>query len=190
MRYEVRLAGAGGQGLVLAGIVLAEAALMQGHIVVHSQNYGPEARGGNSVSEVIMADEEIDYPRALGLDALVALNQRASNENLPDMKDEGLVIVDSTAVEKVLWGKVLRVPLEREAKLTFKDARAVNMLALGVLTSFCPLVSESSMVRALTNRMPDSTLEHNLKAYRAGVENGRDLQSGSHFHDMEDAIEV
>ncbi len=190
MRYEVRLAGAGGQGLVLAGIVLAEAALMEGHMVVHSQNYGPEARGGNSVSEVIIADEEIDYPRALGLDLLIALNQRATNDNLPDMKEEGLVIVDSTAVEKVLWGKVLRVPLEREAKLNFKDARAVNMLALGILTPFCPFVTESSMVRAITARMADTTLERNLKAYRSGAEHGRDLQSGSQFHEMEDAIDV
>ncbi|TFH35044.1 MAG: 2-oxoacid:ferredoxin oxidoreductase subunit gamma, partial [Dehalococcoidia bacterium] len=52
MRYELRIAGSGGQGLVLAGIILAEAGLMEGHTVVHSQNYGPEARGGNSVSEV------------------------------------------------------------------------------------------------------------------------------------------
>ena len=54
-RYEIRLSGEGGQGLVLAGIVLAEAGLMQGHHVVHSQNYGPEARGGNSVSEIIFS---------------------------------------------------------------------------------------------------------------------------------------
>ncbi len=190
MRYEVRLAGAGGQGLVLAGIVLAEAALIEGHIVVHSQNYGPEARGGNSVSEVILADEEIDYPRALGLDVLVALNQRACNENLPDMKEEGLVIVDSAAVKKVLWGKVLRVPLQREADHTFKDTRVVNMLALGLLTPFCPMMSEPSMIQALTNRLPDRILEHNIEAYRAGVARGRELRRSTHFHELEDAIEV
>jgi 2-oxoglutarate ferredoxin oxidoreductase subunit gamma len=190
MRYEIRLAGAGGQGLVLAGIVLAEAALLEGHVVIHSQNYGPEARGGNSISEVIVADEEIDYPRALGLDILVALNQRACNENLQDMKTDGLVIVDSTPVKKALWGRVLRVPLQREADHVFKDSRVVNVLALGVLTPFCPVVTEDALVKALSVRMPAASLELNLEVYKAGVAKGRELLSSTHFHELEDAIDV
>ncbi len=190
MRYEVRLAGTGGQGLILAGIVLSEAALMEGYFVVHSQNYGPEARGGNSVSEVIMSDEEIDYPRTLGIDILVALNQRACNDSLHDMKEDGLIIVDSSAVKKVLWGKVLRVPLQRETDHRFKDPRVVNMLALGILTPFCPLVSEHSMTEALTSRMPAASLEHNLAAYRYGVRRGQELESSTHFHEFEDATDV
>jgi 2-oxoglutarate ferredoxin oxidoreductase subunit gamma len=190
MRYEVRLAGSGGQGLVLAGLVLAEAALMEGHIVIHSQNYGPEARGGNSISDIILSDGEIDYPRTLGLDILVALNQRACNENLAEMKPDGLVIVDSVTVKKTLWGKVLRLALQREADHAFNDARVVNMLALGVLTPFCPMVTEDSMIKSLSKRMPPASLEHNVKAYRAGVAKGRELQSGAHFHELEDAIEV
>jgi len=190
MRYELRLAGSGGQGVVLAGIVLAEAGLMEGHTVVHSQNYGPEARGGNSVSEVIFSDEEIDYPRALGLDVLIALNQKSCNENIGEMKDDGLVIVDSAQVKKVLWGKVLRIPFQREADHTFKDPRVVNMLAIGVLTLFCPWVSEDSLAKSITNRMPAQSLEPNLKAFRAGIEKGRELLSAPSFHEHEDAIEV
>jgi 2-oxoglutarate ferredoxin oxidoreductase subunit gamma len=190
MRYEVRLAGSGGQGLVLAGIILAEAALMEGHLVIHSQNYGPEARGGNSISEVIIADEEIDYPRALGLDLLVALNQRACSENILDMKADGLVIVDSTPVKKVLWGKVLRVPLQKEADHTFQDPRVINTLALGVLTPFCTMITEAAMVKAISGHLPAGVLEHNLTAYRAGVARGVELQGDTHFHELEDAIEV
>lgn len=190
MRYEVRLAGSGGQGLVLAGIVMAEAALLDGHIVIHSQNYGPEARGGNSISEIILSDEEIDYPRTLGLDLLVALNQRACNESLPLMKADGIVIVDSTPVKKALWGKVLRLALQREADHAFQDPRVVNMLALGVLTPFCPMVTEASMAKAISKRMPAAALEQNLKAYHAGVSKGRELQSGTRFQELEDAIEV
>jgi len=190
MRYEMRLAGSGGQGLVLAGIVLAEAGLMDGHYVVHSQNYGPEARGGNSVSEFIFSDEELDYPRAMGLDLLVALNQRSCSDNLPDMKPEGVVIVDSAPVKKVLWGRVLRVPLQREADHTFQDPRVVNMLALGVLTPFCPPVSEAALVKSITQRMPPASLELSLKAYHAGVARGHELQGGAAFHEFEDAIEV
>lgn len=190
MRYEIRLAGSGGQGLVLAGIVLAEAALRDGHIVIHSQNYGPEARGGNSISEVILSDEEIDYPRAVGLDMLVALSQRSCSDNLADMKPDGLVIVDSAPVKKVLWGKTLRVGLQKEADHTFGDPRVVNMLALGIVTAFCQWVSEQSMVACITRRMPEDSLEANLKAYRWGLGRGRELQSGLTFHELEDAIEV
>jgi len=190
MRYEIRLAGSGGQGLVLAGIILAEAALLDGHIVIHSQNYGPEARGGNSVSEIILSDEEIDYPRTLGLDILVALNQRACNESLPVMKPGGIAIVDSASVKKALWGKVLRVPLQRDADHSFKDPRVINMLALGVLTPFCPMLTEAAMARAISQRLPGAVLERNLKAYHAGVLKGTELQGSTHFHELEEAIEV
>jgi len=190
MRYEVRLAGAGGQGLVLAGIILAEAGLMEGHHVVHSQNYGPEARGGNSVSEIIFSDEPIDYPKALGLDILVALNQRACNENMSCMKDDGMAIVDSTPVKKCLWGKVLRIPLQREAENTFQDSRVINMLSLGVVTPFCSWVTENSVKCAIKQRMPERLAERNLKAYSAGVATGLELLKGTTFHEMEDAIEV
>jgi len=190
MRYEVRLAGAGGQGLVLAGIILAEAGLQEGHHVVHSQNYGPEARGGNSVSEVIFSDQPIDYPRATGLDVLVALNQRSCNDNMCDMKEGGLVIVDSTPVKKCLWGKVLRIPLQREADAAFSDSRVINMLALGVLTPFCQWVTPASVERAIEARMPSDIAKRNIEAYRAGVRKGQELMHGTTFHEMEDAIEV
>ncbi len=189
-RYEVRLAGSGGQGIVLAGIVLAEAGLLEGHHVVHSQNYGPEARGGNSVSEVIFSDEEIDYPKAMGLDLLLALNQRASSDNVADMKEDGLAIVDSVTVKKVLWRKILRVPLQREADHTFKDSRLVNVLALGVLTPFCPWISQSSVEQAIAKMFPAHLVEHNTDAYRAGVHKGLELQASASFDEHEDAIEV
>lgn len=190
MRYEIRLAGSGGQGLVLAGLVLAEAALLGDYIVVHSQNYGPEARGGNSVSEVIISDEAIDFPRTTGLDMLVALNQRSCNENLPDMKEDGLVIVDTSAVKKVLWGRVLRVPLQERAAHAFSDTRVVNMLALGVLTTFCPLIQEESMTQALSHRMPSGSLERNLEAFKAGISMAREMADHTHFDEMEDSTDV
>lgn len=190
MRYEARLAGAGGQGLVLAGIVLAEAGLLEGHHVVHSQNYGPEARGGNSVSEVIFSDEEIDYPKAMGLDLLVALNQRACSENLGDMKEDGLVIVDSVTVKKTLWGKVIRFPLQREADTAFDDSRVVNVLALGILTPFCSWVCEKSLEQAIAKVFSGHLVEHNTNTYRAGVKKGLELKESTSFHEHEDAIEV
>ncbi|MBN1857357.1 MAG: 2-oxoacid:acceptor oxidoreductase family protein [Dehalococcoidia bacterium] len=190
MRYELRLAGSGGQGLVLAGIMLAEAGQMEGHMVVHSQNYGPEARGGNSVSEVIFSDEEIDYPRTMGLDMLVAFNQKACNESINEMKESGLVIVDSAPVKKCLWGKVLRLHLQREADVTFNDPRVVNVFALGVLTPFCDWVSEGSMTKAISNRLPAHLLEHNMEAFKLGFSKGTHLKETTLHHELEGAIDV
>jgi len=190
MRYEIRIAGSGGQGVILAGIILAEATVLDKHYVVHSQNYGPEARGGTSVSEVIISDEEVDYPKALGLDLLLALNQQASNENLPAMKADGLVIVDSTLVENVPWGRVLEVPISKRAQQKFRDLRVANMLALGTLIPFCPLISSRSMEKAIKKRMPAGKSDTNLSAFREGLRLAARLKEGLKFSEVEGVTEV
>jgi 2-oxoglutarate ferredoxin oxidoreductase subunit gamma len=97
MRVEFRLSGSGGQGLLLAGIVLADAAIQDGKNAVQTQSYGPEARGGASKSEVVISDGEIDYPKATAPDFLLALTTDAyRNYGLP-MK-RGTIIVDSTEI--------------------------------------------------------------------------------------------
>ena len=101
-RYEIRLSGSGGQGLILMGIVLAEAiGIFEGKHVAQTQSYGPEARGGSSKSEVIVSDEEIDYPKAMKLDLLLAMNQKSCDEFYLDLKPGGLLIVDSTFVKQI-----------------------------------------------------------------------------------------
>jgi len=80
-RYEIRLSGSGGQGLILMGIILAEAiGIYDGKFVAQTQSYGPEARGGSSKSEVIVSDEEIDYPKAMQPDLLLAMNQKSCDD--------------------------------------------------------------------------------------------------------------
>ena len=190
MRYEIRLAGTGGQGVILAGLILAEAGVFQRHYVVHTQNYGPEARGGTSVSEVIFSDTEIDYPKTLGLDILLALNQKACDENLPSMKPEGLVIIDSNLVKKVLWGKVVRVPFSRRAQQKFENQKVTNMLALGALVPFCPWVSPRFLRKAVEKRMPRSMVELNLLAFQEGLKLARRLKKSLRFYEIEGAIEV
>lgn len=190
MRYEIRFAGSGGQGIVVAGLILARAGMSEGHHVVHSQNYGPETRGGSSVSEVMFSDAEIDYPRAVALDMLVALSQRACDENLPDMKADGLAIVDSDLVKKVLWGKVVRTPLQRKAAARFGDQRFANMIALGVLASFCPWVSPRRLRQAVREGFSTELLRPNLLAFQEGLGSGRRLRKTMTFQDLEGAIEV
>jgi len=88
-RYDIRLSGSGGQGIILMGIILAEAVgIYDGKCVAQTQSYGPEARGGSSKAEVIVSDEEIDYPKAMKLDLLVAMNQKSCDEFYMDLKPE------------------------------------------------------------------------------------------------------
>ncbi len=190
MRYEIRLAGSGGQGIVLAGIILAEAGVIEGHQVINSQNYGPEARGGTSISEVIFSDAEIDYPKALGLDILLALNQMACDKNLHDVNEEGMVIVDSDLVKKVFWSKVVRAPFLHKAQARFNDPKFANMVALGTLVPFCPWVSTRSLSKAIRKRMSPEMAGLNLAAFQTGLRAARRLQKNLKFREVEGTTEV
>ena len=99
-RTEVRLAGEGGQGMILAGIILAEAAIYDGKQAVQTQSYGPEARGGASKSEVVIADGEVDHPEVLDADIVVTLSQEACDKYAAHLKPGCLLIVDSEKVQR------------------------------------------------------------------------------------------
>ena len=163
-RYEVRFAGSGGQGISLAGIILAEAAVMDGKCAVQTQSYGAEARGGNSVSEVVLSDEEIDYPEALALNLLVVLAQEACDRNLPDMSPDGTVVADSDLVRRVLWPNLVSLPFKQIASRAGEE-RAINIAALGAVAAFCPHVSADSLTKVITKRLPASKVKANLQAF-------------------------
>ena len=174
-RYEIRLSGSGGQGLILAGVMLAEAGISQGLYVAQSQSYGPETRGGNSTSEVILSNMEIDYPRSTELNVLIALTQVACDQNLPDMKEDGLVIIDSDAVRRVLWEKIISIPFGEIARKVGEE-RAINVAALGSLVPFCPLINRRALTRAIANRLPSAKLEANLQAFDKALQFARRLK--------------
>src|SRR5271157_4991519 len=118
-RTEIRLAGEGGQGMILAGIILAEAAaIYDGKQAVQSQSYGPEARGGASKSEVIISDGPIDYPKVTQCDALLAMTQEACNKYSHDLKEGGILLVDSDLVKTLPKGnfKTVAFPIINTAK--------------------------------------------------------------------------
>jgi len=117
-RYEVRLSGSGGQGLILVGKVLAEAAaIYDGLNATQSQSYGPEARGGASRSEVIISDGDIDYPKAENIDILLALTQEACDKYIIDLKEGGVLLIDSQMVTKIPEGnfKIVSIPIIQSA---------------------------------------------------------------------------
>jgi 2-oxoglutarate ferredoxin oxidoreductase subunit gamma len=169
-RYEIRLSGSGGQGLILMGIVLAEAiGIYDGKYVAQTQSYGPEARGGSSKSEVIVSDEEIDYPKAMSVDLLLAMNQKSCDEFYPDLKPEGLLIVDSTFVNQVPTPKAFQIPFTRIAREKFKREVVANIIALGALSQLTPVVSAKAIESAVLARVPKGTEKLNRDALRAGM---------------------
>ncbi len=188
-RYEIRIAGSGGQGIILAGIILAEAGILDSRYVAQTQSYGPEARGGTSISEVILSDMEIDYPQALGLDLLVALTQGACDQNLPDMKTEGLVVVDSDLVHRVLWGKVARLPFRQIAQGAGEE-RAINMAALGAIVSFCPSVSRDSLTKVMAKRLPSVKITANLLAFDEASKVADNLRVSLKTADTKEEFEI
>jgi 2-oxoglutarate ferredoxin oxidoreductase subunit gamma len=172
-RYEIRLSGSGGQGLILAGRVLAEAAAVyDNNNATQSQSYGPEARGGASRSEVIISDEEIDYPKATRIDLLLALTQEACNKYSVDVKPGGIVLVDSLEVTKPPKGnfKVVSVPITETAEKEVGKKVVANLVAVGLIVGLSKIVTPIAAEEALWERVPKGTEDLNLKAFRKGLE--------------------
>ena len=180
-RYEIRLSGAGGQGLILAGKVLAEAAaIYDGKNATQSQSYGPEARGGASRSEVVISDTDIDYPKATNLDLLLALTQESCDKYYRDLKDDGILLVDSKFVSRIPKGKfkVYRVPITEIAERETGKALVANVVALGIIAELSKIISQKAVENAILSRVPKGTEELNLKAFRAGLEVAKKLVPG------------
>ena len=169
-RYEIRLGGSGGQGIILMGIILAEAiGIYNGKFVAQTQSYGPEARGGSSKSEVIVSSGEIDYPKAMKPDLLLVMNQKSCDEFYPDLKPEGILIVDSTFVTQVPTPKAYRIPFTRIAREKFRREVVANIIALGALSQLTPIVSPKAIESAVLARVPKGTEKLNRDALRAGM---------------------
>jgi len=168
MRVEFRLSGSGGQGLLLAGIALAEAAILEGMNATQTQSYGPEARGGSSKSEVVVSDGEIDYPKAVDPDYLVALSADAYRLFAPAM-GEGLVIVDSSVprLEEVR-ARTVALPMIETASSVLGRSVAANMVALGALVGLSRVVPRGSVERAVAARAPEGSADLNLRALAEG----------------------
>lgn len=172
-RYEVRLSGAGGQGLVLGGVILAEAvSLYEGKNAVQTQSYGPEARGGASKSEVIISSGEIDYPKATEIDLLLCLTQESCDKYSVDLKDDGILISDSRMVKDLPEGnyKVYNLPIIDTAKEKVGKVFVANIVALGAMARIIDSVSLESVEKAVLKRVPKGTEEINKKALKLGYD--------------------
>jgi 2-oxoglutarate ferredoxin oxidoreductase subunit gamma len=179
-RFEIRLSGSGGQGIILASIILAEAAgIFEGYHVSQTQSYGPEARGGRCKSEVVISSNKIDYPKAVQLDMMLAMNQSSCDTYCYDFKPNGLLVVDSGLVEQVPTSRVVELPFTAIAREAAGKDLVANIVALGVLGYLCPILSIDSLKAALAARAPKGTKKLNNKALQAGIKAAKEFDLDS-----------
>lgn len=170
MKTEIRLTGSGGQGLILAGIILAEAAITEGLNAIQTQSYGPEARGGASKSEVIISNHEIDFPKVDKPDLILALTQTAADTYLKTVKAEGTAIIDASVMvpDGIHAARILRVPILDTAKNVVGKSIVSNIVALGFIAEYTGVVTRESVEKAVLSRVPKGTEELNRSALNAG----------------------
>jgi 2-oxoglutarate ferredoxin oxidoreductase subunit gamma len=168
-RYEIRLSGSGGQGMIFAGTVLAEAiGVEEGKNVCQTQSYGPEARGGASRSDLVISQGEICYPKPLKLDILLALTQEACDKYYPTLKEDGFLVIDSGMVDQLPDHDVHGFPFTQLARDKIGTPLVANIMALGVIAGLTKIVSKSALLEAVKKRAPAGTEERNLKAIEIG----------------------
>jgi len=179
MKYEVRFSGSGGQGVITASVILgAAAALYDGKHVIQSQSYGPEARGGATKADVIIADGKIFYPKARTIDYLVSLTQKAADKFISSVKKGGVVIVDSDFVEVppspayVLY----RLPMTSNALTTFNRLTTLNVVSLGAFVEVSRIVDAEAVRKAVMTYSPRGFEEMNLSSFELGRELVRKTQ--------------
>jgi 2-oxoglutarate ferredoxin oxidoreductase subunit gamma len=172
-RFEIRFSGSGGQGLITAGIIMAEAAsIIEGKHAVQSQSYGPEARGGASKSEVIISDGPIDYPKATIVDACLAMTQESADKYASGIKDGGVLLLDSEFVKREPQGnfKTYKFPIMRTAKEDLGREIVANVVALGAMVALTGAISREAGEKAVLAKVPEAFIELNRKAYNLGFE--------------------
>lgn len=168
-RFEVRLSGSGGQGMILAAVILGEAAGLGGDKnVVQSQSYGPEARGGASKSDLVISNSEIFYPKAMKLDLLLAMTQESVDSYIGDLKDDGILIVDNSLVTEIPNDSAFGLPFTRLAREEAGHIMVANVIALAVIAELTNVVSREALTEAVLRRAPRGTEDKNKKAIEIG----------------------
>ena len=176
VQREIRICGFGGQGIILAGVVLGEAAVKAGYWAVQTQSYGPEARGGAARSEIIVASQPIDFQRVTAADVTVALSQPAYDRYVKDAPvGKGVVVVERDLVEAP--GTVAQ-PFVRTAE-SVGHKIVTNIVMLGYLNGYLDLIPPELLEAAVLANVPARTADLNRQAVRAG----RQLHTGAKVND-------
>ena len=177
-RTRLVFSGSGGQGVVTAGIFLAEAAVLyEGLTAVQTQAYGAAARGGSARSDVILSTEKIDYPKVVQPNILVCLTQEACNRYVGILRPGGLLLTDSRLVHlaRKVDAVVRQLPMYRSVMDDIGNPIVLNICVLGALIGLTGLVKTESLVKVMENRLRPEFLEMNQRALQIGIDLAGDV---------------
>lgn len=169
---EFRLTGSGGQGVLMLGVILAEAAINKGYNAIQSQSYGPEARGGASRCEVIISGQDIDFPEVQQPDVLLALTQLAADKYARDLKADAIVIIDDSIELSHDPGtkNIYRLPILVTARDVVRKELTANIVSLAAINQILGLFDQAELLEAILRRVPKGTEILNQRAVDAGIE--------------------
>ena len=179
---EMRFSGSGGQGILLAAAIIAEAATAQGKQVVSTQSYGPAARGGASKAEVIVSDEEIDYPEVDAPMLNLCLSQAAYSKYAADTRPGGLLLYDSGLVEPddtVAGCELCGLPFTQASQDELGKKVVANIVAVGALVEVSGVLPADAVEQAVINRVPERFRELNTEAFRLGRRLAAEARDGT-----------
>ena len=173
-RFEMRFTGSGGQGVILASVIFAEAAVVKGLHAVQSQAYGPEARGGSSKAECIISRDTIWFSKVQQNDFLLALTQNALDKYAPELAEDGVVMIDESLSAPAFLDseRVVSVPILRCARETVGKAITANIVAVGAINELLGIAPDDVLEQAVRTYIPAGTEEINLRALDEGRKMG------------------
>jgi 2-oxoglutarate ferredoxin oxidoreductase subunit gamma len=174
---QIRFSGFGGQGVVLAGLLLGQAGVIDGRYVSGSNSYGAQARGSGCKSEIIFSDRPIDFPHLITADILVAMSQGAYDICSEDVKESGLILYDRGLLtpKEELRVKQQGIPATEISVKRLKNKQVANIILLGALIGITKISSQKSIRKALTLHMSERFRSLNLKALQVGMDLGRTI---------------
>ena len=172
-KMELRFTGSGGQGVIMATIILAEAAYEDKLQAVQCQSYGPEARGGMCRAECIIDNKPIMYTKVINPNLLLALTQESLDKYAVSLQKDAAIIVDSEInVPDSVRQKynVISIPIIRSAGEVIKNPMSANIISVGAVNELLKIASKEAIEEAVLNHVPKGTEELNLKALNLGAE--------------------
>lgn len=179
---EIRIAGFGGQGVILSAIVLGKAAsIYENGFATMTQNFGPEARGGACSAQLIVSDSPVLYPYTTQPDIMVLMSQEAYNRFAPELKPGGALIIEEDLVRVSNLNRdkqIYAIPATRFAEELGKRM-VLNSVMVGFFTAVTTLLTAEAVRKAVSDSVPSSFRELNLKAFDRGYEYGLTTQAGT-----------
>ncbi|MCX7785879.1 MAG: 2-oxoacid:acceptor oxidoreductase family protein [candidate division WOR-3 bacterium] len=177
---KIRIAGFGGQGIILAGELLANAAVLDGKEGSAIGSYGSAARGGLTSSEVIINNEFIDAPFVEKPDILIAMSQEGYDKYFLTVENNGLIIVDSGMVNSKNYPRQFEIPATNIALTELKSPVVANMIMLGALSAITKVVSKQSLIGAIKKSVAEKFVELNIRGIEIGYEKGEQILQQTH----------